>query len=269
MKIRKRRNNLGQIHTTPILEKESTFWEHLEELRFSILRTLAVLLLFFIVAFAVVPHIFDKAVLGAASNDFPIYSIIPFAGNGTNSIEIININIASQFITHISIALWLAFIVSFPYIIWEVWKFTSPALYPHEKKHAGFAFIFGTVMFYTGCAVGYTIVFPFTFNFLAHYNLSAEISNSISLDSYISTFITIILTMGLMFELPLLTWLLGRMGIVTRTMLKKLRRHAIVVLMILAAIITPTGDPFTLLVVFTPLYMLYELGIIIIKNERE
>lgn len=187
--------------------------------------------------------------------------------NIQNPINIININLSTQFLTHISTSFWLALIAAFPYIMFEVWRFISPALYSHERKNALFAFTFGTAMFYVGCAIGYCAVFPVTLNFLARYQLSAIISNSISLDSYMSTFLLIIFIMGVMFELPLLLWLLNRIGIVDKAILRKYRRHAIVALMVLAAIITPTGDPFTLLIVFTPLYALYELGILMTRES--
>ena len=181
-------------------------------------------------------------------------------------LEIININLATQFLTHISTSFWLAVTVAFPYIMFEVWRFISPALYSNERRSTLFAFTFGTAMFYTGCAVGYCVVFPVTLNFLARYQLSAAVSNSISLDSYMSTFLLIIFIMGIMFELPLLIWLLSRSGIVNKKALTKYRRHAIVALMVLAAIITPTGDPFTLMVVFIPLYALYEVGILMARR---
>ena len=116
-------------------------------------------------------------------------------------------------------------------------------------------------MFFLGCAVGYGLVFPFTFRFLTEYQLSPTIVNQISLNSYMSNFLMLILIMGLVFELPLLAWLLSRLGLVTRSFFRKYRRHAVVILLVLAAVITPTGDPFTLMIVFLPLYLLYELGI--------
>ena len=265
---RKKNAQRGQPHTYRYLslEKESTFWEHVEVLRWSIARCVGVVLLFFAAAFAVMPRIFDTYILGAASSDFFIFNLPGLSMGTFPPLEIININLATQFLTHISTSFWLAVTVAFPYIMFEAWRFISPALYSNERRSTLFAFTFGTAMFYTGCAVGYCVVFPVTLNFLARYQLSATVSNSISLDSYMSTFLLIIFIMGIMFELPLLIWLLSRSGIVNKKALTKYRRHAIVALMVLAAIITPTGDPFTLMVVFIPLYALYELGILMARR---
>ena len=155
----------------------------------------------------------------------------------------------------------LALVLMFPYLIFEIWRFIQPALFASERKSVGAAFGFGTGMFFLGCAVGYFLVFPFTFRFLTEYQLSPMIVNQISLNSYMGNFLMMIFVMGLVFELPLLSWLLSKLGLVNRAFFRKYRKHAVVVLLFLAAVITPSGDPFTLLIVFLPLYLLYELGI--------
>ena len=180
-----------------------------------------------------------------------------------------NINVASQFMTHITTSFWFAFVLSFPYLIFEVWRFVSPALYQNEKKSVGLAFTAGTFMFFLGCAVGYTLVFPLTFRFLTEYQLSETIANQISLNSYMGNFLMMIFIMGVVFELPLLAWLLSKMGLVTKDFFRKYRKYAVVVLLVLAAVITPSGDPFTLIVVFLPLYLLYELSILFVKEGKE
>ena len=190
----------------------------------------------------------------------------PNFGNDNFAVDIININVASQFLTHITTSFWFAFILSFPYLIYELWKFIKPALYKNEEKYIGFAFLFGTAMFYIGCTLGYSLVFPFTFRFLTEYQLSEAITNQISLSSYMGNFMMMILVMGIVFELPLLVWILSGLGVVNKAFLKKFRRHAVVVLLILAAIITPSGDPFTLMTVFLPLFMLYEFGIMLARK---
>ena len=128
------------------------------------------------------------------------------------------------------------------------------------------AFLGGTMLFYIGCAVGYLIVFPIIFKFLTGYRVSADIVNQISLNSYMSLLVTMVFIMGLVFELPSLSWVLGKLGVINRQTLRGWRRYAIVVLLVLAAIITPTGDPFTLMVVFIPLYLLYELSIVVVPG---
>ena len=181
-------------------------------------------------------------------------------------VDIININVASQFLTHISTSFWFALVLVFPYMMYEIWKFVRPALFPNEQKNVRLAFVSGTGLFYLGCAVGYCIVFPLTFRFLTQYQVAEAITNQISLNSYISNFLGITFVMGLVFEMPMLAWILSRMGILHKAFLKEYRRVAVVVLLALAALITPSGDPFTLAVVFLPLYLLYELSILIVKE---
>lgn len=248
-------------------EEELTFWDHLEVLRWSLVRSAVAFVICFIVTFALMPHIFDSFILGATKADFFLYDLMSHLGlfKDVKDIEIININVASQFMTHISTSLWMAFIISFPIIIYEVWKFIRPALFKEEEKYLRRAFSCGTLMFYLGCAVGYCIIFPFTFRFLSEYQISPEITNQINLASYIGTFIMMIFVMGLVFEMPLLAWILSKLGLVDKAFLKKYKKHAVVVLLILAAVITPTGDPFTLSLVFIPLYVLYELSIRVVN----
>lgn len=251
-------------------EQTMTFWDHLEALRQVLLRVVAVLVAAMVAWFCVMPHVFDDFVLGPTTSDFPLYrwlsglggsGFFPDFSRDDYRVEIINIRVASQFLIHISTSFWFALVTVFPYLIFEVWCFVRPALFPSERRNLSLAFLFGTVMFFAGCALSYFVVFPFTFRFLTEYQLSASVTNQISLDSYMGNFLMMVFLMGVVFELPLLTWLLSRLGLVTRSLLCRYRRHAVVVLMVLAAFITPTGDPFTLMIVFLPLYLLYELGI--------
>lgn len=247
--------------------EELTFWDHLEVLRWSLFRILIAVVILFAGFFMAMPYIFDKFVLGPTDGSFFIYQLLNKIGGGlffsseNFHIDIININVASQFMTHITTSLWFALVFSFPYIIYEIWKFIRPALFPEELKHIRFAFFCGTVMFFIGCALGYTVIFPFTFRFLTEYQISPEINNTINLSSYIGNFVMMILIMGIVFEMPLLMWVLGKLGVVTKGFLRQYRRHAIVILLVAAAFITPSGDPFTLSLVFLPLYLLYELSI--------
>ena len=257
-------------------EKEMTFWAHLEDLRWALVRVAAVLFVFMIACFCVMPYLFDHFVLAPTTSDFFLYrwlsqlggsgTLLPDFSNDDFAVEIININVASQFLTHISTSFWFALVLMFPYLIFEAWRFVQPALFENEKRSVGAAFVGGTFMFFLGCAVGYCLVFPFTFRFLTEYQLSASIVNQISLNSYMGNFLMLVFIMGIVFELPLLAWLLSKMGLVTKEFFRKYRKHAVVILLILSAIITPTGDPFTLMVVFLPLFLLYELGIMIVRN---
>jgi len=255
-------------------EKEMSFWGHLEELRRTLFRVVAVLLVFMIACFCVMPDLFDSFVLGPTTSDFFLYRwlsnlggtgmFLPDFSNDDFAVEIININVASQFLTHISTSFWFALVLMFPYLIFEVWRFVQPALFENERRSVGLAFLGGTVMFFLGCAVGYCLVFPFTFRFLTEYQLSASIVNQISLNSYMGNFLMLVFVMGIVFELPLLAWLLSKLGLVNKTFFRTYRRHAVVILLVLSAVITPSGDPFTLMVVFLPLYLLYELAFYIV-----
>lgn len=256
-------------------EGAMSFWDHLEVLRWAVFRSACVLAVIMVGTFIAMPYIFDRFILAPTSNDFFIYRLLNRIGGGMVSlspdfdVQIININVASQFMTHISTSISLAAVIAFPYFIWEIWKFIEPALFEDEVKHLRPAFLGGTMMFYVGCAIGYTLVFPFTFRFLVEYNLSPSITNQINLQSYIDNFTMLILVMGIVFEMPLLAWLLSIMGILKKSFLREYKKHAVVVLLISAAIITPSGDPFTLMLVFIPLYVLYELSILVVREKKQ
>lgn len=252
-------------------EGEMSFWDHLEILRWALFRVLVVFFAFVVILFMAMPHIFDRFVLGPTSDDFFVYRLLADWTHGVISftqgfhIQIININVASQFMTHINTSMAFAAVLAFPYLVYEVWKYIRPALFENEIRHVRSAFMGGTVMFYLGCAIGYLLVFPFTFRFLAEYELSPNIENQINLQSYINNFTMLIMIMGIVFEMPLVAWLLSNLGLLRKEFLKEYKRHAIVVLLVLSAFITPSGDPFTLMLVFVPLYLLYEASIFVVK----
>lgn len=261
------------------LPEEMNFWGHLDVLRNTLLRAIAVTFTVAVALFIFMPWIFDNIILAPTKNDFLLYrlfndiaknnSILPNLSANNLPIELINIELASQFFIHMSTSCWLAVVLSFPIIIYILWGFISPALYSNERRGIKRAFIFGNIMFYLGVAIGYFLVFPITLRFLSGYQLSTAIPNVISLSSYMDNFIIICLMMGIVFELPLLAWLLGKMGILSRHFFGKYRRHAIVILLIVAAIVTPTGDPFTLAVVFFPIYFLWELSSYLVPNQEK
>ena len=228
-----------------------------------------------IAAFSVMPWMFDNVILAPCDGDFVLYKAFDsiskaMGGNGFQTagfrVELINIKLASQFYIHISTSFWLALALSFPITLYLLWTFVSPALYPNEKRGAKMAFLLGNVMFFLGVAVGYFVIFPVTLRFLADYHVSSRVPNQISLESYIDTFMMLIFVMGMVFEMPLLAWLLSRAGLLRRSVFRKFRKHAAVALLLLAAIITPTGDPFTLMLVFLPIYLLYELSALLVKK---
>lgn len=259
--------------------KEMSFWEHVADLRKVILRSFAAIVLLAIVFFSLMPYIFDSIILAPCRSDFVLYrwlcelnqhaAILPDFCNDRFEVKLINIQLASQFFIHMSTSMWIALLVAFPYVIYQLWTFISPGLYAGEKRHARGAFLAGNIMFFIGIAVGYFLVFPLTLRFLAEYQVSEMIPNQISLDSYMNNFLTLNFIMGLVFELPLLCWLLSNMGLITRQFFKTYRRHAIIILLILAAFITPSSDPFTLSVVFVPLYALYEMSAWVVKPTQK
>lgn len=267
------------MSTTPTATKSDeamTFWDHLDVLRGSLFRIACAVFLAFIGCFIAMPYIFDPIILGPTSSDFFLYRFfaslghLPFTPDFTDSsfhVNIININVASQFMTHMSTSFWVAAVAAFPYMVYEIWKFIRPALLPDELKNVRTAFLGGTFMFYLGCATGYCLVFPLTFRFLTQYTIGESIVNEISLNSYIDMFLMMIFIMGLVFELPILAWILSKFGIINKELLENGRRYAIVVLLITAALITPSGDPFTLMVVFLPLYLLYELSVRVVRRK--
>ena len=258
--------------------QEMSFWDHLEELRWTLLRVVIALVVFAIGAFIMMPYFFDNIILWPVKGDFFLYqtlcglsrnmSFLPDFCDTTLTVErMVSIDLTEQFFRHISTSFWVALIFLFPYLLFELWKFISPALYEHEKKNIRWAFLFGSIMFFVGCFVGYSIIFPMAFRFLYSYSLSDVIQNEVRLDSYMSIFLTLILIMGVVFEMPLISWLLSQIGVLKKSFFKKYRRHAIVALLFIAAIITPTGDPFTLSLVFFPMYGLYELSIFFVKAD--
>lgn len=255
-----------------------TFWDHLDALRAVIIRVLIVWLILAVVYFCIMPSIFDSVILGPCHNDFVSYRLLRKIGALIHSndsvftqpfnLKLININLATPFFVQISTSFWMSVVTAMPYLFIEIWGFIKPALYKNEQHGVKKAFTVGTVMFYMGMAVSYFLVYPLTVRFLSTYNLSSEINTMLSLNSYIDNFMILLLCMGIAFELPLITWFLSLLGLVDRQFLRKYRRHAFVIIVIAAAIITPTGDPFTLTVVTLPLYMLYELSILMIKNKK-
>ena len=257
-------------------DKELSFWDHLDVLRHLLMRVVVVWLVFGIGYFILMPEIFDKVILAPCYDNFVFYDLLKYIGTSLGftgdfftkefTVHLININMAAQFFTHLSTAFWLSVVTAVPYLIYEAWRFIAPALYKEEKRGVRKAFLLGTVMFFIGVAVGYFMVFPLTLRFLATSELSGAIENQISLNSYIDIFMMLILCIGLSFELPLVTWILYLIGLLNRKTMREYRRHSVIVIFILAAIITPTGDPFTLSVVAIPLCLLYEMSIYLMKK---
>ena len=263
-----------------IEERELSFWDHLDVLRWLLFRVICAWVILSVGFFIIMPDFFDKIILAPCYNDFVFYDFLrwigqqlhlndPFFTQDEFEVHLQNINLASQFFTHITTSFLMAVVVTAPYLVYEIWRFVRPALYPNELKGVRKAFSLGTVFFFIGVAVGYFMIFPLALRFLSTYQLSVAIENEISLTSYIDNFMMLVLMMGVAFELPLVTWLLSLIGLVTRSFLREYRKHAFLLIVIFAAVITPTGDPFTLSAVSLPLYLLYELSIFMVKEDKD
>lgn len=253
-----------------------SFWQHLEVLRFVILRICGVTLVCMLVAFIFKDEVFN-IIFAPQDPDFITYAffdrIAMMMGHSPDassfSVELINTGLTRQFMVHIQVALWVGIICASPYIIVELFRFVSPALYSSERKYAVGVTLTGYLMFAIGVLVCYFLIFPLTFRFLGTYQVSKQVVNLISLESYIDTLTMLSLMMGIMFELPLLGWILAKFGIITAVLMRHYRRHAIVAILIAAAGITPTADALTLFLVALPIWLLYEATIFVVAKTKK
>ena len=241
-----------------------TFWDHLDELRGVIIRMLLVTMLAAAVAFVVKDELF-AVVLAPRTSDFITYRLL---GVEPFSIHLMNTGLTEQFMMHLKTAIYVGVLVALPYIIYVLFRFVSPALYDNERKYATVLCTSGYLMFMLGTALNYFLIFPLTVKFLGTYQVSPDVANMLTLQSYMETLLMMNLVMGIVFELPVVSWILGRMGLVNAQMMQSMRRHAVVAILIVAAIITPTTDAFTLFVVALPIWLLYELSIVIVRLAR-
>ncbi|MBR1872132.1 MAG: twin-arginine translocase subunit TatC [Bacteroidales bacterium] len=241
-------------------EKEMTFWDHLDVLRGTLFRSAAAIFAVSIVFLCIKTSLF-RFVLAPTTPDFFLYKLLGL----DFSISLVNIDISAQFFVHLKIALLCGVIVAFPYVIFEIWKFIAPALYSNEKKAVRKAFGMASVLFYLGVAVGYTVILPVCLMFFMNYTVSDAVLNTITLNSYISMFVSMVFLIGLVFEFPTVIMVLSSLGIVNKTMLRSYRKHAFIVIMIIAALITPS-DPVSMFVLGIPLYMLYEFSIYVSRE---
>lgn len=239
-----------------------TFWEHLEELRHVLFRMAVAVVCLMVVAFCFKDTLFG-VVLAPKESDFFLYRLL---GSEPFRVELINTQLSSQFMTHMMVACYAGVLLASPYIIYQLFCFISPALYANERKYAVWGTLWGYLLFMAGVLLNYFVVFPLTFRFLVTYQVSEEVVNTITLTSYVDTMMILSLMMGIVFEIPLLSWFLAKLGVLTSGFMKNYRRHAIVVILILAAIITPTSDIFTLAIVALPIYLLYEASILIVGS---
>lgn len=255
-------------------EGEMSFLEHLEELRWHIIRSVIAIFVLMIIAFLFKNLIFDKIILAPKNPDFFTNRMLCKFGQAvkvsalcinTRPFNIINIKMAGQLTTHITVALVSGLILAFPYVLWEFWQFFKPALHANERKYSRGAVLAASLLFFTGVLFGYYALAPLSIHFLSTYDVSPDVVNQINIRSYIGSLTSICLATGLIFELPILTFFLTKVGIITPEFLKKYRRHAILIIVIVAAIITPP-DVFSQMLVCIPLLALYEVGIVISRR---
>lgn len=257
-------------------EEKLSFWEHLDILRAAIIKTLVVWVVCSVVAFILKDQLF-YVVFAPRESGFVTYRFLESLGRlfdmeppGPLHIQLINTGLAQQFIIHMKTALCAGFIFTAPFALFQAFAFVSPALYTNERRYAARMVVGGYLMFLVGVALSYFVIFPMTFQFLGTYQVAADITNMISLESYMTTLIMMCLCMGVVCELPVLSWMFASMGMLSAAFMAEYRRHAIVIILIVAAVITPTSDVFTLMLVSVPVWMLYEVSILLVRRvERQ
>lgn len=251
-----------------------TFWDHLDELRSVIVRILIVTVVFAVVAFCFKEVLFS-IVLAPKESGFVTYRLFDLISRSLSgeldpgfNVPLINTGLARQFVIHMKVAFMAGLLCASPYVIYQLFRFVSPALYAEERSYAWKVVSGGYVMFVTGVLVSYFFIFPLTFRFLGTYQVSDDVTNMISLESYIDVLVMLSLAMGIVFEMPVVAWLFARLGFLSDDFMKRYRRHAIVLILVAAAVITPTTDIFTLLAVAMPMCVLYEGSIRIVKRSQ-
>lgn len=253
---------------------KQSFWEHLDVLRAAIVKIVAVTVVFGIAAFCFKEELFT-VVLAPKNDGFITYRlfnrIAAWAGGETGSfaVQLINTGLAQQFIIHMKTALCVGVLCASPYILYQLLRFVSPALYANERKYVVRVVGGGYAMFVVGVLLSYFLIFPLTFRFLGTYQVSGDVANLITLDSYISTLVLMCLSMGIVFEIPILSWLFAKLGFLSADFMRRYRKHAIVIILVVAAIITPTSDVFTLSLVALPMWLLYEASILLVDRVKK
>lgn len=257
----------------PIQEKEMSFLEHLEELRWHVVRALAAILVFTIAAFIYAPWIFQNIIFAPARIDFPTFTWLCNLGHFFGSEETLCVKeipfkvqsryMTGQFSMHIIASFVIGIVVAFPYVVWELWRFIRPGLYNREKNSSRGAVASISLLFLSGVWFGYYILSPIMISFLANYQISDMIVNEFDITSYVGTIVGVVFGSGILFQLPVVIFFLTKIGIVTPTYLRKYRKHAIVIILIVGAIVTPTADPLSQSLISVPLYLLFEISILI------
>ena len=243
-------------------ENELTFWDHLDVLRGSLIRMIAAAAVAAVVAFCLKEPLFGL-VLAPANGSFFIYRLL---GAEPFSLHLINTGLTEQFMIHMKVALMAGVLMASPYLLYVLFRFVSPALYDNERRVSVRLVSAAYVMFLVGVAVNYLLVFPLTVRFLGTYQVSPGVDNMLTVGSYVDTLLMMSLVFGIVFEIPVVSWLLARFGMLRARWMRRFRRHAVVAILIVAAVITPTADVFTLVLVALPIWLLYEFSILLVHS---
>lgn len=264
------------MNTTDKIEAQ-TFWDHLDDLRNCLIRIGAVVGVFGVAAFLFKNEMFD-IILAPRNDSFITYRAFAFVSDWLSlsdtrpeafSVKLINTGLAEQFVIHMRASIYAGILLASPYVLYALFRFISPALYNREKRYAARVVGSSYLMFMIGVGLSYFLIFPLTFRFLGTYQVSPEVENMISLHSYMDTLMMMNLMLGIVFEIPILCWLLAKFGLLSAGFMRRYHRHAVIVILLVAAIITPTSDVFTLLLVALPIGVLYEISILIVKHTNE
>lgn len=252
-------------------EKEMSFLDHLEELRWHLIRSLIAAVVFTIVAFLSARWIFENIVFAPARPDFPTFKVLCKLGNALNyeglcitdiPFKVQSRNMTGQFTMHIMASFIIGLMVAFPYICWEIWRFVKPGLQINERKYSRGAVAAVSVLFFFGVMFGFYVIAPWMVYFLANYSISDMVVNEFDITSYVSTVVLLVFGSGLLFQLPVVIYFLTKVGIVTPEFLRTYRKHSIIIILIVAAIVTPP-DPLSQMLISIPLYLLFEISILI------
>lgn len=248
-----------------------SFFEHLEALRWHLIRSFGVVVMVMVVAFIYHQFLFDSILFAPMQPSFFTNRALCYLGDylhipelciNQQPIKLINITMSGQFSTHMWVSFVTGLVIAFPYLFWELWRFIKPAMNPNQVKHASLAILVVSLLFACGVLFGYYVILPFSIEFLGHYQVSTLVDNPITLTSYISTVTSTVLAAGVTFELPIVIWFFAKIGLVSSRFLKRYRRHAILLIAVFAAVITPP-DIVSMLMVGLPMLVLYEVGIVL------
>ena len=259
---------------------EMSFLDHLEELRWHLIRAFLAIIIFAIAAFLAKDYVWNQLILGPSRVDFPTFRMLCKAGEKLNSdalcitelpFIIQSRKMTGQFSMHITSSIVLGLIFSFPYVFWEIWRFIAPGMYKKERRHARGAVFWVSLLFTLGVLFGYYIISPLSINFLSHYQVDPSVVNEFDIVSYVSTLTMLILACAIVFQLPVVVFFLSKVGFVTPSLMRRFRKHSIVVILILAAMLTPP-DPISQILIALPLFGLYQISIYIsafvLRRER-